>query len=341
MLSKKTVLSLCVVAVVAFTTITIAYSFEKASNVLPVEAALSTENLTDVEKIVDARIDANAGIKSPEQIKSIIDCNNRAKYDNIASYVAFVCENRFSPAQIKIINNILDSGTTIQTLNQVYDFWLTTDEPFSIVEEICALEDEFFSEFWYENAFNSITDNEHGVLSDKEVREYLNKNLTYDDILTANTLSRKKGQNINNILNRIVDGEKIEDIICEIYDIDFLPEAETNLEKINKIIKSKKYNIASEVVNSDKLTTFVDSAEANYGGVILDKIYEETTRLKVDVPEADDEYDAEMLKKSGLPYLTIKALLNKGYTPDEIAKVPEFENTLPHIAVKKAREVLK
>lgn len=71
----------------------------------------------------------------------------------------------------------------------------------------------------------------------------------HDDILTTNTLSRKKGQNINKILNRVENGEKIEDIICEIYNIDILPEAETNLEKIkNTRVNTKillEFNIVS------------------------------------------------------------------------------------------------
>lgn len=138
-----------------------------------------------------------------ENFVCIMNCCDEAKYGNISAYVRFMCENNFSAGQLSEINNILKSGTTVQSLAQVYDFWLTTDEDFSVISEICSLENKYFGEFWFEDAFNYITDNEHGVLTRSDVRDYMSKGLSADQILAANTLSRKEGQNVSDILNSL------------------------------------------------------------------------------------------------------------------------------------------
>ncbi len=308
------------------------YIDEKISETISTDALAQT---------VNENLKTNSSIKNAEYFKSIMDCCDTAQYENVASYVSFICENTFTLEQIKIINKILEKGTTIQTLNQVYNFWLTTDEPFSMVEDICACEDRFFSEFWYEDAFNHLTENVHGELTGEDVRAYIEEGITEDDILTANVLSRKEGQNINKILDRVKDGEKIEDIICEIYNVKNLPEEKTNFKKVSKLSQLKKYSFSKNILNSDNINTHIETLRQSLGTVILDKIYDETQRLNITVPETSEDLYDDILNETGLPLTTIRALLNKGFVAEEIIKSREYKDMYIYDAIKKAREDLK
>ncbi len=270
-------------------------------------------------------------LKKPEEFSGVVDCNARAKVQNIYAYTEFIYQNKFTFEEMEVINRILENGTTVQTLAQVYDFWLTTDEDFEMIEKICALEDEYFSEYWFENAFNCLTNHEHGELDGNEVMEYVSKGLTTDEILAANVLSRKAGQNIHSILDSHLAGYTVQSQIETLYGAKYNSE-ETLFSFATSLAKStKKPSVAKAVTEVNILKNIIST-----------KAQEEISRLKIssEIPE-DDFSDFEALKNSGYPLGMQKTLLSKGYTPQEIeisAKLNEFN---PNKAAKKAREMLK
>ena len=304
--------------------------------------ALADRKITEVKALAESSAQSNLTMKenmrTADSFSSVMDCTAGAKYANVSAYVAFMGENSFTPDQLTVINRILDKGTTVQSLAQVYDFWLTTAEPFSIIEEICALEDVYFSEYWYENAFNELTENKHGVLDRDGIREYKDKGIPADIILAANTLCRKGVYTITEILDKVADGADIEDIACEIYELESLPEADTSYEKIKLVTKAKKLNISEiSTISSHAQTNALNNAQTAYTDAISEKISAEVKRLNL-VREVED-YDA--VENTGLPISTINALMNKGFTAAEIALIPDMDTDDVFKAAKMAREVLK
>lgn len=308
------------------------------------EQSVDLSDLSDmgIGAFVEANLNNASGIRTADQFGSIVNCSSNAAYANVCAYVTFMGENPFSTEQITIINRILDKGTTIQSLMQVYDFWLSTDEPFSIIEEICAMEDNYFSEFWYENAFNKITDGKHGVLSGEDIAAYREKGISYEEILAANTMSRKGVYTINQILDSVVNGANAEDIACEIYNVNALPEGENVLEKVNLTIESKKYKLSTaRISDSESISTAISTAKTAYSDAIAPKAEAEIQRLGIDKPSGDSAEQYDAMQNTGLPIGTVRALMNKGYTPAEIAKIPDMDTDDIFTAAKMAREVMK
>ncbi len=270
-------------------------------------------------------------LKKPEEFSGVVDCNAKAKIQNIYAYTEFIYQNNFTFEEMEIINRILGNDTTVQSLAQVYDFWLTTDEDFDMIEKICALEDEYFSEHWFESAFNTLTNSEHGELDGNEVIDYLSKGITTDEILAANVMSRKKGQNIHTILDSHLAGYTIESQIETVYGAKFTSE-ETLFAFVTTLSKNSRK--PSQLRTSTELNVLRD--------FINTRAQQEISRLKISAETPENAFaDFEALKKSGYPVSVQKVLLNKGYTPQEIeisAKLNEFNLNK---AAKKAREMIK
>ncbi|MBO5009044.1 MAG: hypothetical protein J6D26_09430 [Clostridia bacterium] len=294
----------------------------------------------DVADKLEKKLAKKTKLKKAKEFKSIMDCNDKAAYNNVSEYVSFTCKNDFTDDRLDVINRILESGTTIQSLKQVYEFWLTTDEDFFVVEQICALEDSYFSEYWYERAFNKLTNYEHGALSGEELREYQEAGITTDEILAANVMCRKQGQNIYDILDSVIAGTGIEQQAMALYGVDTIPEEGSLFSDITEIAKSGKASVEAITLMAEETEETIEQDEIFFE-VIEDKINEELASMEISVPENDYHSDYESLKKSKYPISVQRALMNKGFTPQEIEKSAEIPDWNFYNSAKKAREMLK
>lgn len=319
-----------------FSAVTVAFAFEIATNVSEnTNPIISSENVDEIdfEKVVSSN---SSNQKDVNSFASIVNCDNEAKRNNISSYISFMASHSFTDNQISVINNVLDGGTTVQSLEQVYEFWLTTDEPFSIIQDICELESKYLNLYWYEDAFNEITENSHGVMELKDIKEYNQKGITNDVIMCANVLSRKKGQNIYNILDSVAEGKTIEKIACDIYKISELPEADTLYEKIILVNRAKGYGID---IKTKKLETVVQNVKAEIDSVADKSIKAATSDIKVQ--EYDENELFEQIENGNMHPKQIQILYNKGYTTKEIHLVSQMENEDYLSCAKKVRGGLK
>ncbi len=287
------------------------------------------------EKIKDKQ-SKKTKLKKAKDFKSITECNSRASRDNVAAYVKFTCENDFADERLEIINRILETGTTVQTLRQVYEFWLTTDEDFAMVEQICALENTYFSEYWYENAFNKLTNYAHGALTGAEIREYQEAGISNDQILAANVMCRKKGQNIHTILDSVLAGNTIESQAKAIYGTDLVVGDGTLFDAVTKLAKTSKSG-AESLALDDEVIVKDDIFYDALNDIITDELSE--LNLIEDDTTIEDDYAA--LKNSNYPISAQRALMNKGFTPQEIEKSAQIDERSLFKAAKMAREMLK
>ena len=275
-------------------------------------------------------------LKNADEFLSIIDCYPIAKRENIKEYLTFMYKNNFTVKQIDTINKILINGTTIQSLIEVYEFWLTTDEDFSMIEKICALEDTYFSEYWYEKAFNVLTDYKHGALTSEDIINYREKGISDLDIMIANVMCRKEGQNINKILDSLVEGISLEKQARLIYGEDVDLSKNDSLKTINEISKNKRRNKTITTLIGKKIS---QEQIDIFDNLIDKKIENELKKLQISNIEYD--FDDEILSKSNYPISVQRALKNKGYTPEEISKSETINELNPFVCAKKAREMIK
>lgn len=297
-------------------------------------------NKTEIKKQVNLQENAmldNDNLKANEKaLKKVVlmeDTStpiNYDRYQNILSYSIFLAENEFTKEQLEYLNKLIDSGYSEGIIQEVYEFWKTTDEDFSMIGKLCEKSNELYGINWVENAFNNITSNSHGVLSREDIQEYYEKGLTYDDIYAANILSRRKGKTIQEILNDILSGTANSEIIN---DSRVVTEARIEKSKINNVnlnlalrMSENKY-LENENIPSDEHEIdhyLVEIEDARYE----QKINEAKQKLmemgvvpeKIDIA-AKSKKDNELKRKAqenGFDIYMISSLKRRGYTYSQI-----------------------
>ena len=229
-------------------------------------------------------------------------------FDRLANYMGYDTEEafhsfhktalflgRYCPTEdsFSFIEQMILSGCDPQTTMDIYQFYLTTNEPISIVKQIYDMvyngEPITNRDVVFENAFNKITNNKCGVLTEDDVVAYLEKGLSVDDIMQANLLSRKAVMTIQEILDASLSGinlEKIEiSISKEVTAESNVKEAtavntilltdnsntyfEQNAKKVNSILKEKGYWKGKKSPNFNAMVK-----EAEKDGITEEKITE-------------------------------------------------------------------
>ena len=298
------------------------------------------------EESISSRVEENYSANLSDigwsDFSGISECCKEAKAENIAAYIRFLCMHKFTPEQLTLINKILLGGTTVQSLEQVYDFWVTTDEDFSVIEDICNMENDIFGEFWYEDAFNKITNNSHGELDSSDIAQYREKGVELDQISAANVLSRKSGCNIRDILDRLSDGTDLKTQAEQIYGFSADWENGADYDSVMNIAAAKQLNVPENVITSRKanLKEVVQSAESALALAAQNKIDDELLRAGLSDLAADSD-STEYLQNCDYPLSVKKALLNKGYTPKEIFNASKINTDDINQAAKQAREAMK
>lgn len=153
-------------------------------------------------------------------------------FDALASYMGYDTEEKFeafhktalfmgkyctTKEHFSFIENMILSGCDPQTTMDIYQFYLTTNEPVTIVRQIYDMvytgEPITKRDVVFENAFNELTNNKCGVLTEEDILSYLEKGLTVSDITEANLLCRKGVMTIQEILDARLEGIEWEKII--------------------------------------------------------------------------------------------------------------------------------
>jgi len=238
--------------------------------------------------------------------------NDAEEYGQILKYTEFVIENDISEEHLEYLNKLFEKGNSIIMLKNIYEFWLTTNEDISIIGEICNLKNEFWGKNWIENAFNKITNDKCGVITNEEqLHDYLDKGISLEEIETANILCRKGVKTIFEILDMRVKGETWEDIIS-IVDNN-LPEKDTALYKkvssadVSMNINDKNIlNEISELSSIEKLNLnkllkkgiTIDEIAENKEGNLSEALAQYNEKMYLQRIETAKEY----LKDMGLDF---------------------------------------
>ncbi|MBQ4630116.1 MAG: hypothetical protein IJB70_03930 [Clostridia bacterium] len=295
------------------------------------------------------------------------------EYMSIEAYIIFILENSPTDEELAIINSLMNEGHTIQTLSQIYEFYLTTNESPAIITEIAALENLYWGDNWIENAFNDITDNAHGVLDIEDVKAYL-ENVSLEDIQYANILCRKGKYTIDEILQQKINGTSWDEITLSVYSNvstgNITMSSNSKINAINTAVSQsnisfnenpmQSYELAGllskhvSALNSDYITKenadeIISLLQEEQDNALVDSVNE--ILKSFDLPtsfmnyEQQKEYfntNNEIAKENGLKDKDILLLRQKGFSMAEIAEEScDYDGKILHLLtkLKSAREV--
>ncbi len=350
-MKKKTVTISIIIALLFVSTATIASLGELISSTQTDE--VKTTPLPEISYSSSMAEASSANMPSINSIVSKYDINNLSyeDYTDIESYIAFMIKHTLTADEIEAIDSLVASGTTMQTIEHIYDFYLTTNEDFSLISKIAALETEFFGDHWIENAYNAVTNDVHGVLNNEDVKNYL-LNVTPEDIEYANILCRKGVYNIKEILDKVQNGESWNDITKQIYS-SVLPKSKLSgsaLERATILsdLSSSNLSYSSAPMQTYNLAKTISKAEADISKLriatenisqeqealeekyyyelaqtsneILEKLDLGTSYMSYEQYNAYDESNRAIASENGLHEKHIQLLEKRGYTMEEIAK---------------------
>ncbi len=254
-------------------------------------------------------------------------------FDRLASYMGYDTDEDFAlfhktalfmgrycttQESFSYIEQMILSGCDPQTTMDIYQFYLTTNEPITIVRQIYDMvytgEPITNRDVIFENAFNKITNNKCGVLTEEDVLNYIEKGLSVDDIMQANLLCRKGVMTINEILDALLSGTSWETII------ETISGENITLSDTTTVASATRALTVSSVTNQELNTVLTsDNEEARIANIT--KTVNETLKSKGYWKGKKSENFALIVKdaeKKGISEAKLTALLDKGYSELDI-----------------------
>lgn len=170
----------------------------------------------------------------------------------------------------------INSGKDVRLLMYIYEFWLTTEEDFSIIEDVYDMFVDSYDpemrlpsdrDLWFEGLFNFLSGNKYGKLTTDTAEEYLGKGLSLNDIKMAERMSRTGRMNVDEILEKKSAGTKWCDIAAEVNNIPELQgHSELNIEELQDILTLIKITgkAAPEILQECKNSSAEELLENHY-----------------------------------------------------------------------------
>ena len=163
-----------------------------------------------------------------------------------------------SSDEISEFYELVSNDYDIEKLMEIFEFTIYTDKyrDMNYVKQIYDKADEMkiVGNYWVEDAYNILTDNRGGVLSQSQIAECIEEGFTIEEIYASNIMSRRGVYAVDEILKDRKSGKKWSDIADEIYpemqkkSKTFSEENAVNI--VTAVMKSKITGIsASEIMN--------------------------------------------------------------------------------------------
>lgn len=140
-----------------------------------------------------------------------------ALYNAVEAYALYKAVDKPTLKALEKLYIITENGVDIEEGIKICRFWETTNCGEELIEKIAEYYNgEFSGRYWYEDIFNNITNNVHGVLENEDIEIYL-ETFSEEDIMEANVMSRKGVYTIQEILSLISDGKSWVEIAGDVY----------------------------------------------------------------------------------------------------------------------------
>ncbi|MCI9627560.1 MAG: hypothetical protein HFI90_12400 [Clostridia bacterium] len=138
-------------------------------------------------------------------------------YEKVEAYARMKIVYQPTQTEIGKLADLLDNGTDFDAVLTSYKFWTTTNADISLLEQIAGTYTADMEQMmnWVDNVYDSLKGK--SGLTVQEVKEYQEKELTREDILLADELSRKDVYTIKEILSKREQGKDWFTIISDVY----------------------------------------------------------------------------------------------------------------------------
>ena len=170
----------------------------------------------------------------------------------------------------------INNGKDVRLLIYIYEFWLTTEEDISIIEDVYDMFVDGYDpemrlpsdkDLWFEGLFNFLSGNRYGKLTTAVTEEYMDKGLSLEDIKMAERMSRTGRMNVGEILEKKSAGTKWCDIAAEVNNIPELHNrSELNVDELQDILTLIKITgkSATEILKESKNSSAAELLENHY-----------------------------------------------------------------------------
>ncbi|MBQ8003041.1 MAG: hypothetical protein IJ297_06330 [Clostridia bacterium] len=276
-------------------------------------AGLTQETGTTIE---------TAFVPSYDKLASFMGYSTDEKFDLFHKTAVFMGKYCTTNESFSFVEDMIISGCDPQTTMDIYQFYLTTNEPISIVKQIYDMvyngEPIVNRDIVFETAFNAITNNKCGVLTEDDVIFYLESGLTIEDIQQANLLSRRGVLTIQKILTERISGTSWEKIVETISD----EKISSSYKNADSTTLTRALNISS--VTNQPINTVLSNE--NSDEYFSSKTKEVNTILKSKgywrgKQSENFEKIALNAKEKGISSSKLVALMNQGFSEVEIVNM--------------------
>lgn len=246
------------------------------------------------------------------------------KFEVLHKLLIFMGKYCKTERQYETVKAMVLDGCDVQTVMNIYQFYLTTNEDVSIIRDIYDITwngEETINNFMIESAFNAITNNKCGVLSEDDVINYMENGISIEDIERANVLSRRGIMTIQEILNEVENNVSWGEILEKISGEKISSYEDTGAENlINAAYIAKVFD--------GKISDVLDGEyEENFDAVVqkVNAAMKEKGIWKAKPTENTEQIIKEAQDK-GIKRETVEKLLDMGYNESDIINSLYEEN---------------
>lgn len=304
-------------------------------------------------------------LEKTEELNNLIEYMDKnigdiETYNNILFNLQYIKKiYKVSQENIDYISSLISNGyDPYITLDLAY-FWLDTNEDIEIINKMYGYKEYFEGKSsWYDDAFNRVTGFDREDISEDEYKNYIKNGVAEEDFKIVEKLARKGKYTTKEMLNRIVEGDKLSDIAAEL-ELSFDNNILTNIKSRIGGIFMKNGLDAKDILNRKRLAILTGTAESFYSNktetAVEDEINkaEETAVNEIvsflknnnlmktpGMTDDEKENDKELLKQireAGLNESEIEQLLSKKCSYVEIFNIAEYKKE-KNISLEKAYE---
>lgn len=207
-----------------------------------------------------------------------------SEYDieTIRDLAVFEEEYNMDEEAKELLSQWISEGKDARLLMYIYEFWITTNEDISIIEDVYDIFAESYDEdmnlpsnkdLWFEGIFNTLTNNKYGKLTSEEIDEYMNRGLSIDDVKMAERVSRAGKLTVQEILNERVDSKAWSDIAADVYNIPEIGgKTSLEIENIQDILTLTK-------ITNESVASILEKAESASFSELINEHFKES-RIK-------------------------------------------------------------
>ncbi len=164
--------------------------------------------------------------------------------EDVEAYAHFLADLYPTEEEIRYIDGLIGEGYDAKAVVEIYEFWQDTQEDLSIIEEVYAYRPTEEVKHWVDEGFIKLaaqgkTKTQYSNLSVEEVKAYYESGISYEDILTADKLSRHGTKDINHVLSMKRENASWYEIIDDVYTLSPPERKQTDVEKYKGIQNPK------------------------------------------------------------------------------------------------------